>query len=419
MIKWIYTIYWFTNNYKMIQTDKLYAKQFKDKLNNLGILGIKFGQYICTRSDITTDIMKEELKVFLNNNILHSIKDTNIILEKAGIINDIILGEVIGSGSFAQVYRCTYQNRDLVIKVNHPSINNLRYEIVAIKSIIKLLSCFNKFKMFINIDWNQFFNIIESQINLNNEKKYMDKYYSIYNNNSDITIPQYIIGNNDFIIMTYCEGKPLNYYPRDSIQYKKAHNLLMCSSIHTMFLHYINYGDVHEGNILVKDDGTLSIVDFGICIEINEDEFIGLNALSKFENNPTYNNCYNLLKAIIQPKDIYNNIINFDKISNDICRSYTYTKNNKMNETISIIEKCALENNILIKANFLTFLLNVVLVESLSPYNEIVDMSTIIAITYMKRNNFLIDDFHIIDDYYNNLLKKIPVELIDKYNLKI
>jgi hypothetical protein len=46
-------------------------------------------------------------------------------------------------------------------------------------------------------------------------------------------------------------------------------------------------------------------------------------------------------------------------------------------------------------------------------------MSTIIAITYMKRNNFLIDDFHIIDDYYNNLLKKIPVELIDKYNLKI
>ena len=424
MIKWVHFVYWYGKNYNMIKIDKLYAKQLKNKLMNLGILGIKFGQYICTRSDITTEIMKEELKVFLSNNIIHSMKDTNIILEKAGIINNITLGEVIGSGSLSQVYKCQLKNnimqgQDLVIKVNHMNTSKLRYEICAVKNIIKLLSCFNKFKVFINIDWNTFFNMLEKQIDLNNEKKNMEKYYSIYNNiTTDITVPQYIMGNEDYIIMTYCEGKLLNTYARDSMQYKKAHNLVMCSTIHTLFLHYIIHGDCHEGNILVRDDGSISIIDFGICIEHEEEDITGIIALSQFENNPTNMNCYKLLKATIKPYDIYNNSIDINKISDNICKSYNINKNIKLHDTVKIIEEHTIKNNVLIKSNFLTYLINIVLLESLSPYNEKIDMSTIIAITYMKTNNFLIKDFHIIDEYYNNLVKKIPSELIQKYNLE-
>jgi predicted unusual protein kinase regulating ubiquinone biosynthesis (AarF/ABC1/UbiB family) len=423
IIKWIHTIYWLTSNYKVIQIDRSYAKKLKNKLNNLGILGIKFGQYICTRSDITTDIMKEELKVFLNNNTLHSIKDTNIILEKAGIINNITLGEVIGSGSFAQVYQCVYQNRNLVIKVNHPNINNLKYEIVAIESIIKVLSCFNKFKFFINIDWKQFFNMIEKQIDLNNEKKYMEKYYSIYNNKqNDITIPQYIIGNEDYIIMTFCEGKPLNTYSRDSDIYKNAHNLFAISTIHTFFAHQIVHGDIHEGNILVRDDGTISIIDFGICIELIENEYTGIFAISQFENNPTIDNMRKAIIALIEPKDIYNNPINIEISTQNVYNDYMKIYNiNKLsfNNTFTIIIDIFKKYNILIKNNTLFYFINMVLIEGLSPYN-INKLSIGIASFYMMKNNFYRNECNtFLEDYYTDIMKDLSPEIIDKYNLKI
>ena len=442
IIKWIYFIYWFSNNYDIIKTNSYYAKQLKNKLENLGILGIKLGQYLCTRTDVSTDIIKNELQSFLNNNKIHPIKYTNIILEKAGINNNIILGEIIGSGSLSQVYRCRFsakpmtkcqlkdhiwQNQELVIKVNHPDLSKLRNEIYAIKSIIKVLSYFTKFKFFINIDWNQFFSMLEKQINLNNERINMEKYYSIYSKKevfSDITIPQYIMGNEDFIIMTYCNGKTLNTYSRNSMQYKKAHNLLVISTIHTFFLHQIVHGDIHEGNILVQDDGTISIIDFGICIDFIDDEYVGIFAMMIFEKNPTIENMKKAIIALIQPKDIYNNTIDIEKnttnVYNDYMKIYDNNTNLSINNAFIIVVDIFKKYNILIKNNILYYFINMLLLEGLSPYNDINKLSVALALSYMMKNNFFRDKCNLfLEDFYYNTIQFISPVMIEEHDLKI
>ena len=429
IIKWIRFVYWFSMNYNIIKTDKEYAIKLKEKLENLGILGIKLGQYICTRLDITTPIMKTELKSFLNMNKIHSIEHTNMILNKAGV-NNIILGEVIGSGSLTQVYRCHLNNMDsdkeLVIKVNHPEVTNIGLEIFAVKTMIKILSCFNKFKLFVNIDWDNFFDVIEKQLNLNNEKKNLEKYYNIYKNNiPEITVPEYIMGNMDFIVMTYCEGKPLSSYNRDDAIYIKAHNLFTCSTYHTFFAHMIIHGDIHEGNILVRDDGSISIIDFGICVELTDDEYSGLYATTKFENDSTKENCTYFVNKIVCSYDIYNNHVNIEKINNDIYEDYTkfYNDSKTVNErnlstTVDIIIKNIKKHNVLIKNNILLFFMNLILLESLSPYDDGNNISKIKAIVYMRKNKFFIDECSLyLDEYYNTLIKKIPHDILEKYNI--
>ena len=422
IIKWLSFIYWFSTNYYMIKIDTSYVKILKNKLEKLGILGIKLGQYLCTRTDITSDVMKNELKTFLNENKIHSINHTKKILQQYNIYDDIIIGDIIGSGSLNQVYHITmnnslYQNQKLVLKIKHPEAFQLANEICAVKKIIKFLSCFNQFNIFINIDWNSFFNVLEEQIDLNNEIKFMKKYYNIFKNVPEITTPQYIMGNSDFIIMTFCEGNPLNTIPKNNVKYIRAHNLCICLSIHAFFCHMIIYGDVHEGNILVQDNGNISIIDFGICIELDDDDFNGIYAFSKFENDPSTDNCYSFLKTFIHPYDIYNNNIDIKELSNCVHQEYHLHKIKKMHDTFNIITDYAKKYNAFLKGKCLLYFLNSILIENLSPYNENIDMSTAIAISYMKKTNFLTNDFYLLDEYYNVIMKKIPSDLIKKYDI--
>ena len=420
--KWIYFMCWFGYNYNNIKTNPIYAKLLKTKLENLGILGIKLGQYLCNRIDVCTYIMKEELKIFLNNNSIHSFSHTKNILDKAGI-KDIVIGEVIGSGSLTQVYMCKLDNiqEHLVLKVKHPEVFQINNEIIALKSLIRMLSYFKKFSLFVNLDWNEFFMLLEKQLDLNNEKVFLEKYYNIYENKiPEITTPKYIMGNEDYIIMTWCPGKPLNCIPKSSSVYKKAHNLFMTSSLHTFFIHQITHGDVHEGNILVKDDGTISIIDFGICLEFSEEQYQGIFAISKFENNPTLDRCKLFISALIQPCDVYNKPINLEVFSKEVYDEYI-TLNYKfkpinMSDLFNLLSKYIQKYNVLLKGNILSYILNMILLEGLSPYDEKIDISTYVAANYMKNKPFFIEEMDfVLDEYYNELIKKIPVDIIEKY----
>ena len=91
----------------------------------------------------------------------------------------------------------------------------------------------------------------------------------------EIRTPRYITGNSDFIVMTFCSGKPLNSFPKESLTYKRAHNLFFASSVHTFFVHQITHGDVHEGNILVNDNdeqNIVKIIDFGFATGCSKEE---------------------------------------------------------------------------------------------------------------------------------------------------
>jgi len=390
----------------------------------LGILGIKLGQYLCNRKDICSDIMKNELQSFLSSNKTHSFEHTKEILDNA-MVNNLVIGNVIGSGSLTQTYLCNIEGNDdkLVLKVMHPEVRYLKTEIVALKRILKFFSYFGKYKILVNVDWEKFFHLIEQQTDLNNEKKYMQKYYDIYNGKmTEVEIPRFIQVNNEYILMTYCEGRPLNEISRDTPLYDKAYYNFACSFMHTFFVHQIIHGDIHEGNILVKDNGDISIIDFGICIELTEDQYKGIFATSRFENNPTVESCLEFVNAVIEPHDIYGNKIDMYKLSKECSEEYVKYTKGQIQETINkffnIIIGFVQRYNVLMKGEILSYFLNMILIEALSPCKERINMTSFKAIILMKKNPFYVKELDfILDEYYTELKKKFPDDLIEKYDV--
>lgn len=423
ILRWIHFIGWFYLHYSISQTQINYAKQLREKLVGLGILGIKLGQYLCNRPDIISDLLKNELSVLLSQNKVHDIHHTNRILNEAGI--QVTLGEVIGSGSLTQVYRCSMGDQtDLVLKVKHPEVFHLPNEIKALKTLIYGLSCFSRFRILLHIDWDQFFSSIEEQLDLNNEIKYLTRYHDIYQDVSEISIPRVVTGNKDCIVMTYCEGKPMFEFSKDDPRYQRAHNLFVCSMIHMGFTYQLMHGDVHEGNILVKENGDISIIDFGVCLQLTMEQFLGILSISKFELDPSYEHAENMVESIIHNHSIDKKPLIIPQLSRELYDKY---KKDLLNQTTSptisdffnFVIRLVQSYRVMIRGNILSYFLNIMLLEGLTPYSERQELSTIIASSFMMRHPFFKKEIKTLKEYHETLFNKTDPDLIQKYNLKV
>ena len=425
--KWLSFLLWMYRYYPTVCTNPVYTKQCRQKLESLGILGIKLGQYLCNRPDMITAIMKKEFSVLLSNNKIHPLSHTKALLRDANMEQVVVLGEVIGSGSLAQVYRCSIgDDHNLVLKINHPEVSQLPVEIDVMKKLIKILGCMSRFTFIKNMDWDEFFSALESQIDMTNEIANLQTFRTMYKDKlSEITIPRYVSGNKNFIIMTYCEGKTLNHFEKDDPIYQKAHNLFVCSLIHTGFVYRFMHGDIHEGNILVKDNGDISIIDFGVCMRLSEEQFLGILSISKFEIDPSYENCESLVEALIHEYTIDGKTLDIPVLAHELYDKYkTILTDRGVTPTITdffdLVTTMAQRYRVLIRGNIMAYFMNVILLEGLSPFSEDQQMSSMIALAHMKRTPFFVEEggAH-LEEYYQTTLAKTFPYLIEKYNLKV
>jgi predicted unusual protein kinase regulating ubiquinone biosynthesis (AarF/ABC1/UbiB family) len=423
ILRWIQFMGWFYFYYSNIQTQSYYAKQCKERLEGLGILGIKLGQYLCNRPDMISDVCKKELSVLLTQNKIHDMSHTKKILEESGI--KLTLGEVIGSGSLTQVYRCSLGDQhDLVVKVKHPEVLQLPSEIKALKSMIYGLSCFSRFRVLLHMDWDEFFLSIEEQLDLTNEIRYITRYHEIYQDLPEITIPRVVTGDKNVIVMTFCEGRPMFEFSKEDPRYHRAHNLFVCSMLHMGFTYQLMHGDVHMGNILVKENGDISIIDFGVCLRLTMEQFLGILSISKYELDPSYENTENMVQAIIHDHSIDKKPLVIPSLSKELYEKYkTILSDRGTSPTISdffnMIVTVSQSHGIMIRGNILCYFMNVLLLEGLTPFSEKQELSTILAASFMMRHPFFKKEIKNLNEYYDNLLERTNQDLIQKYNLKV
>ena len=396
--KWILFIIKISYYFKWITTTKNGGKYLKNQLINLDIMGIKLGQYLYTQRYILNDDVRNELEPLLYQNKIHTLENTikmisydNLELFNS-LVNRIDYNSILGSGSFAQTYIC-YLNNDLnnkyVLKVLHPDVLNLKYEILIFKYIVKLISYCKK----ININWNDFFYNLYEQCDLRIEAKNMKEFYKIYENYDKIEIPKLIYYNKYYLIMSYCDGKPLNKLDKNSKEYISATNLTASSFLHTLYKYNIVHGDLHQGNILVKENGNISLIDFGICKIINNNEN---NDILYVYEDFVYNLNFTILEKITK----------LDKKqqekSFELGKNFIIEYNSKMPKDIdpdaknmyflpSLGDYC-FKNNIILDSDFLYFIMNLILLESYTKSDKYNSNILLRTLSYMKRDKFFMNE---------------------------
>ena len=405
-VKWIYFLIKFKLNYRWMTSTSEGVIYLKENLLGLGIIGIKFGQFLFTRKDILTKEVICILEPLLSNNIIHSEDETLKMLEydtSNYYYNNILSIEkdCLGSGSLAQVHICYLKDNPgvkYVLKVAHPCIFDLEKEVKLLKNILKVFSKFKK----INVDWDAFLKNITVQTDLNNEAINMKKFHSIYKDYEKITIPELIYNDKYFIVMTYCDGIPMNKLERTSKEYILATNLLASCFYHTMYKYNMCHGDLHFGNILVKPNGYISLIDFGIC-----------NYNVEYDNSKkTYNNevIYNyrefvleknmrtvnvLLSSVIKiPENMplnYIRTIALHFIS--FFQNYTRELNNIDNDLfcLGLISDFCNSYNLQLNGDAIYVIMQLMILETFAHNDGHNGMVTIRTMSYMKTDNFFME----------------------------
>ena len=114
LLNWLYFIIKLNNNFSWMTTTTEGGIYLKEKLVNLGILGIKLGQYLFLQSRVINDDVKNILEPLLSHNKTHTKEETQQMLDFDNDLYDHIEridhDNVLGSGSLAQTHICYLKN---------------------------------------------------------------------------------------------------------------------------------------------------------------------------------------------------------------------------------------------------------------------------------------------------------------------
>ena len=301
--------------HKSYFTTKIGAHSLKNKLLSLEIVGIKLGQYIISRNDLVNSEAREVLAFFLDKVDEHSYKQSVHILKSDPAFDNSNLchlsRNVLGSGSIAQVH----DYGEKVIKIIHPQCRNLKYYINSLNIILK----YSSKHFLINIEWKAFLELLNEQTNLENEAITMKHFYSCFKDYKEIEVPEVFSFGKYFIIMSKVYGIPLSdetavnssLSRNKIINYK---NNLTSFLLYSCITNNICHGDLHKGNIFVKENGFISVVDYGLVIR-QDNSFEGIISFWESVVTKDFDSIVKFLSYLLCSNDLNNNKVNSQYIS--------------------------------------------------------------------------------------------------------
>jgi len=191
-----------------------------------------------------------------------------------------IRDDYMSSGSIAAVHKCIYNDKECIVKIKRPGIKqqiekNLR-QINFILDYLPFLqsnACNFKAKLMLAI------NFYEIQHDFKNEVNNWRLYNKIFKNIVNVQIPMIYEdeSTDDLILMEYVPGYNIVknadiFSSLDGFKlHEKVNDNIKMVFINSM-VNKLYHGDLHPGNFAFKEDGSLIIYDFGVCIDFFEDD---------------------------------------------------------------------------------------------------------------------------------------------------
>jgi len=269
---------WVKHEGKNIDESKFrkHAKKALKTFIELGPSYIKLGQWLSSRADLLPLPYLEELSKLQDEVPAAEFSKVKPIIEsELGKIDSIFESfntSALSGASLGQVYLARYNDREIIVKVSRPNVEQvIENDISILKKILPLATRF--------IDPNLAFSA-EGMLYQFIETVYEEMDYRVEADNL-ITIKRNLAGDNTVIIpevfrertskhvltMEYIPGIKINDVAALDVMGIDRERLVM--RVHRLFFkmllrHNIFHADPHPGNISVADNGAIILYDFGM-----------------------------------------------------------------------------------------------------------------------------------------------------------
>ena len=360
-------------------TDKMTTPQkVVMMLQELGPTFIKLGQLLSTRPDIIPEDYIKELKRLQDDVAPFSFEEVKNQIEEeleSDITNifpsfDI---EPLAAASIGQVHRAVLKNgQDVVVKVRRPEIEKvMAVDLEIILSLTRLVEKHIPETRYYDPvgKVEEFTEAMHKELDYTREGFNIDKFRQNFEGDETIYVPQVFWEATTRKILTieYIEGYKVTQSSKISKQGLDRGKIAEHGAkaiMKQIFTHGFFHGDPHPGNILIKHDGKIAFIDFGMMGRIDKYTKYKLAELIIGVINKDTGKIVNVLLELSQIEEDLNTA-DMELDAEDLVERYygKSLKNMNMSKLLNEVFTIVAKYRIILPSNFTLLLKSLITIE--------------------------------------------------------
>ena len=249
----------------------------------LGPSYIKLGQWLSSRADLLPQPYLDVLEKLQDDVLPAPFSDVRPILEKElGAVDDIFEyfdTSAISGASLGQVYLAKYEEKDVVVKISRPHIEQtIGQNIYILKKLLPIATRFIDENLRFSAEGmlSQFIETVHEEMDYRIEARNLIEIKNNLKEDKSVIIPKVYLDRTSRHVITleYLPGtKVTDIRTLDEYNIDRAK---LVYRIHRLFFkmllrHSIFHADPHPGNISVASNGTIILYDFGMVGRLDDE----------------------------------------------------------------------------------------------------------------------------------------------------
>jgi len=266
--------------------EKKFRKHAESALKTFVELGpsyIKLGQWLSSRADLLPQPYLDVLEKLQDDVLPAPFSDVRPILEiELGALDDIFEyfdTSAISGASLGQVYLAKYEEKDVVVKISRPHIEQtIGQNIYILKKLLPIATRFIDENLRFSAEGmlSQFIETVHEEMDYRIEARNLIEIKNNLKEDKSVIIPKVYLDRTSRHVITleYLPGiKVTDIRTLDEYNIDRAK---LVYRIHRLFFkmllrHSIFHADPHPGNISVASNGTIILYDFGMVGRLDDD----------------------------------------------------------------------------------------------------------------------------------------------------
>jgi len=294
------------------------AKRLTGRLAVLGPTLVKLAQLLSSRADILPEPYLSEISRLQDQVPPDQLAEVKAVIEAeleapvAEVFQEF-REEPIATASLGQVYRARVNDQDVVVKVLRPGVE----AVIALDLDISFRLMFWLNILFPNHHVRGLTNVVRefsvrvrAEMDFRIEAQNIARFQSVFSGDRKVRAPAVLeeFTRRRVLVMEHCRGTKIDelheLFSSGRLSFKGVMESLTGVYLRMMLLDGFMHADPHPGNLLVQDDGTLIVLDWGAVLDLprwTRESILGLAlAVGREDIDGVINEMYSL--GMISPE---------------------------------------------------------------------------------------------------------------------